>query len=580
MKCCDFAIYSYGIYCECIEHSVLIFLNILNLIMLRERQVQGLTALLQGDSFEWSALVLDKEGQDIISPLFVMSDLMEMGIVQCLKMEDKRVELPGIRVVYFVEATEQNTGSILQDIEDDLYERIEIIFTGIISTSLLKDFSLKVAALKQANRITRITDAITTISLLHEDIYSLNMDKSYVRTTRISQELLKDQAVVERPMEEHNQALAKEKKPSTDDSAENDSLYYEHIVMGLCSVFKDTEIPAIYYNDPVAQRVSTELVDKLSDISEVHQRQTTSKTKRRKKPLLIVLSRDEDLVGPMYHTNLYGSVLNEVFEFSMNKLVISDPINKQDLIDNASYNLNKHDSFYNKNINEPFLSVLDIVNGELQNYKDSSHTASINMSSDNDKMIRSLVKLPGLLNNNKLLYNHMNIVLNAIKVIQKKHLDELFLIEEGNALDLPEIEEIIDKIDRNDVIRLNIVVFSKFSRQFNEVSKLSEKHLKNDKIVNYVRNRTVQQSTKGKILHNLKKMIGVQKDGIIRRVHEVFSRQTEEYSSVNVFIIGGGTYDEYKSVLDFGRANKIDVTYGSTEILSAYELMAQIEEIE
>ncbi|KAI5148863.1 sec1 family domain-containing protein 1 [Nematocida ausubeli] len=548
--------------------------------MLRERQVQGLTALLQGDSFEWSALVLDKEGQDIISPLFVMSDLMEMGIVQCLKMEDKRVELPGIRVVYFVEATEQNTGSILQDIEDDLYERIEIIFTGIISTSLLKDFSLKVAALKQANRITRITDAITTISLLHEDIYSLNMDKSYVRTTRISQEILKDQAVVERPMEEHNQALAKEKKPSADDSAENDSLYYEHIVMGLCSVFKDTEIPAIYYNDPVAQRVSTELVDKLSDISEVHQRQTTSKTKRRKKPLLIVLSRDEDLVGPMYHTNLYGSVLNEVFEFSMNKLVISDPINKQDLIDNASYNLNKHDSFYNKNINEPFLSVLDIVNGELQNYKDSSHTASINMSSDNDKMIRSLVKLPGLLNNNKLLYNHMNIVLNAIKVIQKKHLDELFLIEEGNALDLPEIEEIIDKIDRNDVIRLNIVVFSKFSRQFNEVSKLSEKHLKNDKIVNYVKNRTVQQSTKGKILHNLKKMIGVQKDGIIRRVHEVFSRQTEEYSSVNVFIIGGGTYDEYKSVLDFGRANKIDVTYGSTEILSAYELMAQIEEIE
>ncbi|KAI5163057.1 sec1 family domain-containing protein 1 [Nematocida ausubeli] len=548
--------------------------------MLRERQVQGLTALLQGDSFEWSALVLDKEGQDIISPLFVMSDLMEMGIVQCLKMEDKRVELPGIRVVYFVEATEQNTGSILQDIEDDLYERIEIIFTGIISTSLLKDFSLKVAALKQANRITRITDAITTISLLHEDIYSLNMDKSYVRTTRISQELLKDQAVVERPMEEHNQALAKEKKPSADDSAENDSLYYEHIVMGLCSVFKDTEIPAIYYNDPVAQRVSTELVDKLSDISEVHQRQTASKTKRRKKPLLIVLSRDEDLVGPMYHTNLYGSVLNEVFEFSMNKLVISDPINKQDLIDNASYNLNKHDSFYNKNINEPFLSVLDIVNGELQNYKDSSHTASINMSSDNDKMIRSLVKLPGLLNNNKLLYNHMNIVLNAIKVIQKKHLDELFLIEEGNALDLPEIEEIIDKIDRNDVIRLNIVVFSKFSRQFNEVSKLSEKHLKNDKIVNYVKNRTVQQSTKGKILHNLKKMIGVQKDGIIRRVHEVFSRQTEEYSSVNVFIIGGGTYDEYKSVLDFGRANKIDVTYGSTEILSAYELMAQIEEVE
>ncbi|KAI5137064.1 sec1 family domain-containing protein 1 [Nematocida ausubeli] len=548
--------------------------------MLRERQVQGLTALLQGDSFEWSALVLDKEGQDIISPLFVMSDLMEMGIVQCLKMEDKRAELPGIRVVYFVEATEQNTGSILQDIEDDLYERIEIIFTGIISTSLLKDFSLKVAALKQANRITRITDAITTISLLHEDIYSLNMDKSYVRTTRISQEILKDQAVVERPMEEHNQALAKEKKPSADDSAENDSLYYEHIVMGLCSVFKDTEIPAIYYNDPVAQRVSTELVDKLSDISEVHQRQTTSKTKRRKKPLLIILSRDEDLVGPMYHTNLYGSVLNEVFEFSMNKLVISDPINKQDLIDNASYNLNKHDSFYNKNINEPFLSVLDIVNGELQNYKDSSHTASINMSSDNDKMIRSLVKLPGLLNNNKLLYNHMNIVLNAIKVIQKKHLDELFLIEEGNALDLPEIEEIIDKIDRNDVIRLNIVVFSKFSRQFNEVSKLSEKHLKNDKIVNYVRNRTVQQSTKGKILHNLKKMIGVQKDGIIRRVHEVFSRQTEEYSSVNVFIIGGGTYDEYKSVLDFGRANKIDVTYGSTEILSAYELMAQIEEIE
>ncbi|KAI5126323.1 sec1 family domain-containing protein 1 [Nematocida parisii] len=555
--------------------------------MLRERQAQELSGLLKGESFEWSVLILDKDGQDVISPLFIMTDLMEMGIVQCLKMEDIREQNLETRAVYLIKETEENISRILEDVKMQLYSKIEILFTGIISTSLLKDLAFKAAALKEASRIVRITDAITNISLLHESIYTMNMTKSFVETVQLAQKYIttgKD-SCAERAMEEHYRALSNN---SIDDSLtlskeevmNEHGEYFDKIVMGLSSVFKNGLAPAVFYNHPIAKKVSSELLDRLSDISEVMEKQRPNKPKKMKRPLLVILTRGEDLVTPLYHTNTYGAMLNEIFDFSLNKLVIHNPISKpQEKKEKETYNLNRYDTFYNDNIHEPFTTVVDRVNEDLQAYKELSQSASINMATGNDDMVRSLIQLPDLLGKNRLLYNHMNIVLNAIKIIQQKHLDELFAVEDGNALDMPEVEEIINKVELNDLIRLCAVVFSKFNKHYAEVSALAGKRIKNSKVLKYIENNTVQHSTRKKILHNIKKMIGVQKDGIIKRVDEVWSGKTEDFSSLNIFILGGGTYDEYTAVLEYGKAHKIEVTYGSTEIFSASSFMAQIDEI-
>ncbi|KAI5191847.1 sec1 family domain-containing protein 1 [Nematocida minor] len=554
--------------------------------MLREIQAQELSVLLKGESFEWSILILDKDGQDIISPLFIMTDLMEMGIVQCLRMEDSREANLETRAIYFVKETEQNVARIIEDVRCNMYSRIEILFTGIVSTKFLRDLSLKLAAIKEANRVVKVVDTISTHSMLHDNIYTLNMENSFVQTARLGSYFAQTQTTqAETEIVEHTASTGNEAgSESAEEMEQEHSGYFEKIVLSLLSIFKNTNDPVIYHNHPISRKISTDFLDRLSEIREVQERKSPQKHKKQKRPLLIILNRNEDLVGPMYHTNSYGAMLNEIFEFNLNKLVIENPINSKTEDDKKKegpeiYNLNRHDTFYNANINQPFTTVVDKVNEDLLAYKELSNSASINMSSGNDEMIKSLIKLPDLVGKNRLLYNHLNIVLNAIEVIKNKHLDELFSIEDSSAIDVPEVEEIIGKIDRNELIRLCAIISAKFSKQYAELSKTIDKTLQNKAVLNYIERNTVKHGMKSKIINNLKRMIGVGKDGIVRRIEEVYNKREEDYSSINVLLLGGGTYDEYKAVMDYGKSQNIKITYGSTEILSANNLIAQIEEI-
>lgn len=543
--------------------------------MLREKQAQEMSNLLKGESFEWSILILDKEGQDIISPLFIMTDLMEIGVVQCLRMEDPREPNLETRAVYFVKETEQNVNRIIEDIKENLYSRIEVLFTGIVSTPLLKDLAIKLSSIKEANKITRIIDVISMPSMLHDNIYTLNVNNSFVITEKLAASLniyRNTQNQTEMIEYTTQNRIIEESIPVLDEETEE---YFKKITLSLLSIFKHMPLPAVYYNNEITQRIAHDLLERVSEIEELQEKKSQHRMKKLKKPLVILLTRTEDLIGPMYHTNSYGAMLNEIFDFSLNKLVIHNGINQSE----ETYNLNRYDTFYNTHINEPFTAVVDKVNEDLLAYKELSSSTSINMTSGNEDMIKTLIKLPDLVGKNRLLYNHLNIVLNAIEVIKSKHLDELFSIEEGTSLDMAEVEEIISKLEKNELIRLCAVASTKFSRQYAEMLKIAEKQLKSSAVVEYIEKNTVKHGIRSKFINNLKKMIGVGRDGIIRLIESVYNRRTEDYSSINVFILGGGTYDEYKAVMEYGKSQRIEITYGSTEILSAHNLISQIEEV-
>lgn len=552
--------------------------------MLREEQAQELSALFRGESFEWSVLILDREGQDIVSPLFIMSDLMEMGVVQCLRMEDARERNLETRAVYFVRETKENIEKIIEDIRDKKYSRIEIVFTGIVSRDLLKELSIKVSKMQESRKIVKITDSIASYSMIHENFYTFNMKRSLKITEEFekyfknknTQKVLGETEMV---LQSRNTKEMREDEMPEEEKEKYEG-FVERVVMGLVSVFKNEGEMVVYTNHPVSERVGGEFLERISEIKKAQEKNYPNRKRKTKKSLLVILHRKEDLVSPVYHTNTYGSILNEIFDFNLNKLVITDQIKKDQIKKETEiFNLNRYDSFFNKNINEPFPTVVDRVNEELLAYKELTNVSSINMNSGNDEMIRSLVQLPDMVGQNRLLYNHLNIVLNAIEVIKKAHLDELFAIEEGNTLDIPEVEEIIGKIDKTEIIRLSVVIFNKFTKQYPELSKIIDKSVPNKEVFNYIDKNTVKHGIRSKILNNLKRMIGVERSGIIRRVEEVFNRREEEYSSVNVFILGGGTYDEYRIMAEYGETQNIKVSYGSTEILSPSSLISQIEEI-
>ncbi|KAH9386565.1 sec1 family domain-containing protein 1 [Nematocida major] len=553
--------------------------------MLRERQAQELSALLKGETFEWSILILDKEGQDVISPLFVMTDLMEVGVVQCLKMEDVRERNPETRAIYFVKASEENVDRIVEDAKMDLYSRVEVLFTGIVSTSLLRDMSIRLASIKEANRVVKVFDAISTHSCLHENMYTLGIEKSYAQTVRMTESLgVSPVALAQAEMAEHADAPGDDTgEASPEGESENageQEEYVEKAKMALLSIFKGMPAPAVYHNHKLSQRIAAGFLERLAEIADLQGGRASSRLRKAKRPLLIILDRSEDLVGPMYHTNSYGAMINEIFDFKLNKLVIHDAVKKAgESTGEAAYNLNRYDEFYNENINEPFTSVVDKVNEDLLAYKEMSSSTAINMNSGNEEMMKSLVKLPDLVGKNKLLYNHMNIVLNAIEAIKSKHLDELFSIEEGKSLDLAEVEEAVGKIDETELTRLCVIVQNRFSRQYPDVYKMAEGRVKNSPVLKYVEENTVKHGMRSKIINNLKKMIGVGKDGVLRRIEEVYTKRAEEYSSVNVFILGGGTYEEYRAVVEYGKAQGVEVSYGSTEIFSAPEFISQIKSI-
>jgi sec1 family domain-containing protein 1 len=88
---------------------------------LKSLQTSTLTTLLSTPTQPWKILIYDPHCRSIVSPLLTVSGLRSRGVTLHLALDSNRTGVPGVEVVYFVEANEENVKRIIQDIERNLY---------------------------------------------------------------------------------------------------------------------------------------------------------------------------------------------------------------------------------------------------------------------------------------------------------------------------------------------------------------------------------------------------------------------------------------------------------------------------
>lgn len=530
--------------------------------MLRQRQVSEIQRLVRGDRFEWTILVLDDAGREVLAPLFTMAELGELGVVQCVLASDQRDPIEEARAVYVLEETRESIDILLGDLALRKYRDMRLVFTGSISRPLLEALAVGAGRTQESARIKTVHDGLIRLSVLGDRFFSLNIRDSFCRKG-IS----------------------------------------EQIIVSLLSLTRHLGAAALFAS-PTYRALAEELGGRIKDLG--------LRQKTKKKTALLLLGRDIDLITPVEHGWTYGALINDVLQFDLNKVTIRENILKTGSVLGAEekketkvFDLNRTDTFWEQCRNEDFPAVAEKIEQELGDYKADLAQRSVDASSSKEEIASALGKAPALAQKNKIIHTHMTICLTLVEEIKKQRIDELFGIENDAAkmADVKdELEDLAPKITTEHLLRTCAVLASRFPEEKAYLEALASSNGCSLDVIRFLTQNTDQeeQSRTGSIvgvaasslLKNIKKMLPRKKRlPVVAEVENLLANRSDAheviledmapggFSSIHVFMLGGGTFTECRALENLAKERKIEITYGATEILTPTAFLARIQEI-
>lgn len=533
--------------------------------MLRKRQTDALEGILRGERFAWSILILDKVGQNIIAPLFRVSDLMEIGVVQCLKIESERPEVPTARAVYLVEESKENVEIIGRDAISKKYWSMEIIFTGVVEQELFESLAMRVAKSGECRRIQKIMDGLIQLSMLGNYMYTLNIKNSFMKT-------------------------------GSSATIEN----------ALLSLVREIDNPVIY-----TEKKYSMIIDELS---EKVQKLGIKPKSMKKRSAIIVLGRENDLITPIEHGWTYSSLISDLLEYDLNKVTIPEKMVRTEKVAGVEqekgakvFDLNRFDAFWEKNQNEYFPTVAERIEQELGEYKADLAQRSIDSNSSKEVISQALSKVPELSQKNKVIHAHMTISLSLVEEIKRQKIDEIVAIE-NETKRISEIkddlEDMLPNMNKDHFLRLIAVLIARFPGDRVYLEGLAKKKGCNLDVLRFIvqgseesvqEGRSIVSTAATSLFRNIKKILPSKKkiyattavENILAGKETDYAKKnlfpstcTLPYSSVHLFMIGGGAFTEYKMIMELAEEMQIEITYGSTEILSPSTFIHHIEHLQ
>ncbi|KAI5185087.1 sec1 family domain-containing protein 1 [Nematocida homosporus] len=535
--------------------------------MLRKRLLNELERILKKDEFEWSVLVLDKIGQDVIAPLFRMSDLMEMGIVQCLRLEEERPKVVEARAVYLVAETAENCGIIAKDITGGWYRSVEVIFTGVVGRSEFESLAQVVGAQGESRRVRRVMDGLVRLSMVSERFYSLNLEGSFMAGG-----------------EEVSAAIK----------------------LGILSLLRGLENPVIL-SEAKYMGLGESIMNRAKELG-------VKGRPGKRSAAVVILGREMDLITPVEHGWTYGSLVVDLLGYDLNKVTIPGKMVRTDGVSGGDegsdvgedkvFDLNRFDQFWAQNQNEYFPTVAERVEQELGEYKADLAQRSIDSSSSKETISQALAQVPELSQKNKQIHTHMTIALSLVEEIKKQKLDEIVGLENDTskiAEIKDELEDLLPKVSAENFLRALAVLTSRFPEESGYLEGLARKKGCAVEVLRFLaqsqeestsERRSIVSTAATSLFRNIKRILPLKKkmpitvavqDILNRRTNyqavELYPNQNLNYASVHVFMIGGGTFTEYKSLMELAEETGIEITYGATEILVPSKFLARIAEI-
>ncbi|KAK9287541.1 hypothetical protein L1049_015962 [Liquidambar formosana] len=129
----------------------------------------------------YKILIYDKFCQNILSPLIHVKDLRKHGVTLYFLIDKDRKSVHDVPAVYFVQPNPSNVHRIVADASRSLYDTFHLNFSSSIPRPLLEDLASGTLNSDSIHRISKVHDQYLEFVTLEENLFSLAQKSSYVQ---------------------------------------------------------------------------------------------------------------------------------------------------------------------------------------------------------------------------------------------------------------------------------------------------------------------------------------------------------------------------------------------------------------
>lgn len=551
--------------------------------MLRSRQKQIILRILNqnkeldtsnsnNSDISWKILIYDKKSINFLSTLFKLGKLMEIGISSIYSIESARDKIPDVLAFYLVEPTKENLDRIAKDCTEVLYDRVSLNFISPCKTDDLKDLAKIMASSPSCSHVEAVFDEY--INFASPDPGLFTIFENYSCFSDFYNAKSQDDKI----------------KKSMDD-----------IVDGLVSVILTMgHIPHVIYNenDEVSDFLFNLLSERIKPIAgdfrfwEYRKPDPSSTT-----PILVLCNRTCDLVTGLHHSDVYQSLIHEIYGIKRNQITI----------DKTTYDLDTEiDEIWENYRDSDFASVAEsltekvgslskkeenvnihdrIINFKGEKRKTNSIQNQVTIASsiqtciaDNKKNLAQRCEfsyisrqtpeesLDDVIQNLKFIDDKLRLLIIAylydqVKIEQIESYG-LFSSDSQSTVQLPndltkeKFREILKALNKYKVATDNRFVFSLIGKSSFEEKLPLPSMIK----------KLMDQNTQGFKFMNLLDKSSLDNPSLILTSNNDF----------NVFVIGPGTYCEAAALRSIVKEKKVSLTYGCTCIQRPSDFLVDV----
>ncbi|CAB3401310.1 unnamed protein product [Caenorhabditis bovis] len=412
----------------------------------------------------WKILILDKAGQDIISPLLPVKDLRDLGVTLHLLIGSRREPLTDVPAVYFVSPTDENIDLISEDLKNSMYDAFYCNFISPISRPRLESLASAAVHGGAVNQVQKVVDQYLNFISLEDDLFVL---RRYIETSNFSYFAMNNPSTSDMVMTQMLDAVA-------------DGLFAVCATMGIVPIIR---CPKGNAAEMIAKRLDQKLRENLRDSRNnifsmdgvrVGFMQAT-------RPVLVIADRGADLATMLHHTWTYQALMHDVLDLDQNRVTITNSANGK----KKEYDMGTGgtDKLWNNHKGSAFPAVAEAVQEDLDAYRNSEEEIkrlkkAMGMDGGNEdadeamttlladttaKLGSTVTSLPQLLEAKRLIDLHTNVATTLLEVIKERKLDVLFELEQKllqhSPLDQPVTQFLGQISNQEDILRVLIIAF-------------------------------------------------------------------------------------------------------------------------
>ncbi|XP_047087254.1 SEC1 family transport protein SLY1-like [Lolium rigidum] len=591
-------------------------------LSLRKKQLDLITRMLhlnqqqsspagggEGEEEAYKILVVDGPCISLLSTVLRVGDLRKHGVTLHLNIHKARQQVADAPAVYLVRPTPANADRIAADAAAGLYASFHVNFSTSVPRPVLERLASATAASRSAHRVARVADQYLDFVCLEDNLFSLAQPRAYVS--------LNDPAAADADITSVVDAIAL-------------GLFCVAATLGAVPIIRCAAGgPA----EMVAAALDARLRDHLLAKPNLFTEAASSSFQR---PVLCLFDRNFELSVGIQHDWRYRPLVHDVLSLKLNKLKL--PTEKYDLDDSDPFWVANSWSEYPEVPKEiaaqlaKYKQDVDEVNQRTGGGRDGVEFDGTDLIGNTKHLMNAVNSLPELTERKKVIDKHTNIATALLAQIKERSLSDYCDCEHDmlrkGIVDRKTLFSLLSgEGTKEDKLRLAVTYLLSFEApppseleqveaalRESEVDMSAFLYVKRIKSLNTQFSAAPSTASRNSIVNwavsavtdGVKNYLSDERQvALTRRVEALMEGKPNPevdnyllfdpraprsgtggqfrgpFREAIVFMIGGGNYGEYRSLIEPGQSSQPSkhVIYGATEILSGVDFIQQLAEL-